>query len=372
VDWEPIVTGDLARQVSDLVDEITTALASYEPDSPDLALGSAGLAIYFHEMALCRPGQGHEDRAEALLARAIKQMVEIDSPPSLFDGFVGVAWAAVQLTGDPEMTEEIDDALLPALPRWEVSDLLYGIAGNLLYGLSHPSKRPIAELVIDELEARAIRQDVGVAWTSPRMDDEPPFHEAHLNLGVAHGVPGIASALASAHAASLGGGRAAKLALDGMTWVLSRREPGGFPIASTPSSRISPWGWCYGAPGVCTAALHISHCVDDARMAATAEEILLSETGRPRQIDEVHLCHGTAGLIHIFNRAFQQTHRRAFADEARRWVTASVERVRREGVADLVLEKGAGLLYGLAGLALTFVNVCEEVEPRWDGLFGLS
>lgn len=76
------------------------------------------------------------------------------------------------------------------------------------------------------------------------------------------------------------------------------------------------------------------------------------------------LCHGSAGLAHIFNRHWQATGERVFADAARRWFGRTLARI------DHV--SGGGFLSGRAGVALALLHAASAREPTWDRVLLLS
>ncbi|HEX7843972.1 MAG TPA: lanthionine synthetase LanC family protein, partial [Kofleriaceae bacterium] len=76
------------------------------------------------------------------------------------------------------------------------------------------------------------------------------------------------------------------------------------------------------------------------------------------------LCHGSAGLGHLFNRHWQETGDRVFADAARRWFDRALARL------DHV--SGDGLLSGKTGVALALLHAITAHEPTWDRVLLLS
>ena len=97
------------------------------------------------------------------------------------------------------------------------------------------------------------------------------------------------------------------------------------------------------------------------------------------------LCHGAAGVAHLFNRMFQATGEAWLAQAARRWF-AQVFQLQHSGSGiagyqshvDSDATPGGswrtepGLLTGTAGLALALLAAATEIEPEWDRALLLS
>ena len=103
---------------------------------------------------------------------------------------------------------------------------------------------------------------------------------------------------------------------------------------------------------------------------------------RPRQhtgVVDAGLCHGTAGLAHLYNRLFQSTGERDFGVEARYWIERTFAYRGLGGVAgyrrvdlDGTQSDDAGLLTGAAGIALALFAAASTTEPIWDRALLLS
>ncbi len=74
------------------------------------------------------------------------------------------------------------------------------------------------------------------------------------------------------------------------------------------------------------------------------------------------LCHGAAGLLHVFNRLHQATGDGLLVDAARRWFEPALALPVPE---DRFLE-------GRAGVDLALLAACTDVEPAWDRVLLLS
>jgi hypothetical protein len=100
--------------------------------------------------------------------------------------------------------------------------------------------------------------------------------------------------------------------------------------------------------------------------------------GRWLAIEDAGLCHGTAGLAHLYHRLLQLTGEPVFARAARHWLRATLRlRTPGRGIGGYrSLQPGGwrsvpGVLYGTAGVALALDALLSRDAPDWDVPLGL-
>src|SRR5689334_22682964 len=118
----PLLRGRDADRVRAALRDISRALIALPPRAvrdPALAGGYAGLALAHARLHPLFPRAGHRRLAERTLDRAIYGLARTVQPPSLHDGFAGVAWVVEHLRGDGDgdAAEGIDAALIRFLTR---------------------------------------------------------------------------------------------------------------------------------------------------------------------------------------------------------------------------------------------------------------
>jgi hypothetical protein len=385
VPWPPLLEGALAERARAVTDEIVAATHpdQLQVDDPALAMGAAGIALLHAYRAAADPRQGHEEAAQAWLDRAIDGVERLETP-SLYGGFSGVAWAAAHLDGrvvewEDDPNQEIDEVLLGLLGRvpwgWPY-DLIVGTVGVGVYALERlprPSAAALAARVLDQLEALAERVPEGLRWHTPH-EHLPPIQRAgapagYYNLGLSHGVPGIVAllgALAAPAAPAELRARARPLLDGAVGWLRAQQR-------RAPGSRFSAWlvlpdceafdcrtAWCYGDPGVAAALVGAARGIDEPAWGAAALELARHAAARPPAesgVEDAALCHGAAGLGHVFHRLYRATGDPALGEAARRWLAAALE---------LPRPTAPGLLEGKAGLALALLAATTPVVPAWD------
>jgi lantibiotic modifying enzyme len=410
--WQPLLQDALKDRALESVQAIVDDLACWRlvpAGDPSLASGTAGLALLYGYLAQTQGAPDHAATAVRLLQQATAAVADKPTAASLYGGLAGVGWALAHLRGRlPGLDAEddladMDEVLLDHLgqsPWRDDYDLISGLVGFGVYALERlpgPLAAACLGRVLDRLAETAEHSLEGCTWrTSPALihpEDRGMFPRGYYNLGLAHGVPGVIALLGRACAAisppiprgSGEGGETARALQEGaVQWLLARQGTGGFAAWLEPekgADRPAPLGWCYGDPGVAAALLGAARCVGEPdwerEAGATARRAArrpFAETG----VVDAGLCHGAAGLGHLFNRLFQATGEPGLAEAARFWFDRALA-LRRPGQgiggysAWAPGDNGAwtwvadpGLLTGAAGIALALLAATTSLEPCWD------
>jgi len=409
--WKPLLKGDLARAAEASVRAIAEALEEGLPDvqGPGYSGGYAGIAL-FHGYFGTLYGDGcSTSLVETFLDRAIDGMAEYAYSLGFFGGISGIAWTCHHLdrllTGEasPDTTEEVDLAIADGVRvtpwTWHY-DLVYGLAGIGRYALDHPDRTFAADVIqqiVKRLDELAIERDGGLTWLTanvriPKTAGQN-YPEGRFNLGLAHGVPGLIAMLGQVCQAGLAGDQGRRLLEGAVTWLLANRRPedgeSSFTYYLAPGERGSSGpgsrsGWCYGDPGIAAALLGAAQAVGEPEWKREAIAIAVKDCARSFEatgVIDAELCHGTAGLGHLYNRLYQATGEETFARAARGWFERTLALCRPgEGVGGYVnwwpeikeWRADSGLLTGSAGIGLALLAAISSVEPNWDRPLMLS
>jgi len=387
--WRPVLEGTLATTAFDTVHEIADAIERLPPSELLGLKGDASAALL-----LARCGRAE---AVAKLDAALSNLAAQPATVSLFSGICGVLWILHEWSGDEEVDaiiESLETALLGHLdvPRWEERhDLIGGLVGVGLYAAEHRGGRAteIGRLALSHLAAAAIFDEHGATWrTPPRFLHEvrrARFPDGVIDLGVAHGVPGIIGMLARLVEAGIDPARSRPLLRSAVDWLL-RAVPDDQPRFGVhwpgDPDEVKRIAWCYGDAGVAGILLRASRALRSLELQDQALDLLrrIIEPLSTRPIADAGFCHGVAGLAHIYNLAFQQTGAPDMRAQAGAWL-AEILRRRRPGsgiagYASLKSDQGAprwvadaSLLSGVVGTALVLLAAVEDRPPTWQALF---
>lgn len=414
--WRPLLEGEMADRALEAVLAIAEdipgrsgwvhpkATGSYENTwRAGLASGAAGQAVFYAYLALHTEEERWADLALDLLDKAGETVASQPMSESLYSGFPGIAWTGDHLRGrlfegDLEENREVDEALLSAFahPGWPVEyDLINGLVGLGIYaleGLPRPTARTCLERIVERLGTRARNEPEGAAWFSPpeslpehQRNDQP---EGLYNLGASHGVGGIVALLGAASQAGIDGAR--PLLDRAMAWLLERRQPAGsecaffhfyVPGTETRGSRLA---WCYGDPGLAAALLVAGRGAGEPAWERIALEVARGAAARSEEsarVQDAGLCHGAAGVAHIFHRMYCTTGDEALAEAARTWYERTLRfrvpgtgfggfRSWTTGANDaLDWRDDPGFLEGSAGIGLALLAAISPIDPGWDRIF---
>lgn len=415
--WCPLLDGDHADDARAAIIDVATALKTRPPaggldpegagsqeqrlveeiSEISLERGRAGYALFFDYIARVGLDPNGDATADMFLDEAVDKIPELDLAPSLYMGFLGVAWALQVVHGkdasdEIDPNEEIDDVLSAFVSRSSWSgdyDLMSGLVGIGVYALERlprPAAALCLEQVVERLGELAEHRRHGITWLS-RPEVLPPrvrrdYPRGYYNLGVAHGIPGVISLLGSCIAERVAADEAAELLEGAVQWLLSNRLPGGslacFPALITPDGgqEAARVAWCYGDPGIACSLLVAARGAkrdDWERMAIEVGLTAVGHSEHTQDIPDAGLCHGSAGVAHLFNRLYQATDVDEFRTAAVHWLEHTLQ-LRRDGhgIAGFEVWKHGtliphpGFLQGAAGIALVLAAAVGSVEPEWD------
>jgi hypothetical protein len=408
--WRPVVTGHARDRALNAVATLASRIAGADgADRRDgsLSAGSAGLAVFHAHLARATGSDEARRSAEACLDDAIEVLSTSPVGASLYAGFTGVAWAA-QLVGDlldqdgDDRNEGIDDALSGLLetmdPEHAPYDLIHGLTGLGVYALER-APRPAAERcvsrIVDHLASRAREDDDGTYWwTAPELllgANREQYRDGGVDLGVAHGLPGVLPFLARARAVGIATTTADALLDGAVRWLGAHAadaaaDPGAtipYFVADGSEPRPARSAWCYGDPGVAAALLVAGREARQPTWTELGTRLAIRAAVRPvaaSGVVDAGFCHGSAGLAHLFNRMHQATGELSLREAAVFWLERTLEWC--EAALDELAPgvgresrpawNGPGLLEGAAGVALVLLAAGTAVEPVWDRMFVVS
>ena len=403
--WRPILDGVLRAQVEAVISEIAVDLRAHvtleRHLTGDLGSGAAGIALFFHYLERARPRDPFAGTAAELLERAAATVCEEELPFGLYGGIGGVGWVCQHVWRfgtEDDTLDEIDAGICRLLATdacTEFYDLISGLTGLGVYGLERwPAgrSREILQGIADRLVALARPVEPGLAWLTP----PPPgaegrdarFPDGYYNCGAAHGVPGVLVVLAACARRDIATDAAMAALGSGLRWLLRQesttegrtRFPTVVSLAGEPvPSRLA---WCYGDPGIAGLLACAARELEDGQLMDRALSVAHHAATVGPELDgivDTPLCHGTAGVAHIFNRLHQATGDAACVEAARAWYRRLLEmRTPGRGLGGFqrcrldVFDDSPGFLEGSAGVGLALLAAVSDVAPDWDRVLLLS
>ena len=418
--WVPLIsdTDPLAARAWDAIHAISESILKrdYGERRPPLYEE----ALLFGYLAKAKNDQHWLELAVDRLNEAI----EAAAPTTycgLFGGLCGLGWTVDHLSqslsesipsddsiepadeqsGGSDVNGDIDTLLLRELQRgrWNGPlDLIGGLVGFGIYFLERlPAEKASlgVELLVYHLDKAAEQSGNQITWHTP-PELLPPWQvvkspDGLYHLGLAHGVPGILNFLSLANAAGIERDKTKRLLTGGMAWLIAQERPAGArsrfsSIAG--DSADTPLVWCHGDPGIMAVLQQIAKrsCRQDwSDFANRIADSCLARSTDSLVMNDAHLCHGYAGIAHIFNRIHQGNEDSRFRAAALRCYEKVLEARQPAGgvggfftaktpdpQTSAVVEAEPAFLDGAIGIALALLAAVTPVEPVWDRLLLLS
>jgi len=411
--WQPILSGSLADEVARTVTEVAEEILERRDElsagksPPEIAIANAETALFYGYLAQARGSARYEAVAADLLFNARSSLAEAEISPWLYDGLAGVAWMSVHLDSlsnggiRDDVYLDVDCAILDVVTQkpWTDSyDLIYGLVGLGIYFLERlPDSHAETGLnaIIDRLEETVEITPAGFRWlTRPDWLSEPESSltpHGYYALGMAHGIAGVISFLASLFKTGIARERAKRLLEGSVKWLVSQqgysRTEEKYPRCVGPG--VQPdgfFGWCWGDAGIAAALIAAACALDNNEWRSNAIDLASNaarqRTTRPK---DSCLCHGAAGHGHIFNRLYQATMHAPLKEGSIYWFERALD-LRRSGeevlggFAYFVPGPGGekkyydlpGFLIGASGTALALLAATTATNPGWDRRLLLS
>ncbi|MBL7726055.1 MAG: hypothetical protein JNM68_00135, partial [Dinghuibacter sp.] len=230
-------------------------------------------------------------------------------------------------------------------------------------------------------------------WITPGHRYQP---KDCLNFGLAHGMPGLIAFLSKVYTAGISRETIAGKVNSCIDYLLSEQNPEDAPSqfpsylftdGNDDDTRMSRLGWCYGDLGMAFALIHWGKASGRAELLERGTNIALHtlhrNTPETAACTDAPLCHGSAGLVHQYNRLYLFSGKEEFKQAAHLWAEQTLTHFYApgKGVGGYPFmtfdeEKNAAfpasnpsLLEGAAGVALALASALHSESPDWDALF---
>ncbi|WP_053726852.1 lanthionine synthetase C family protein [Streptomyces sp. WM6378] len=375
------------------------ALQTARVDS--LAVGYPGIALLFTTLA-ADGDTGARSVAHAHLAAAIRPAGGLRAA-GLYGGTAAVAFAARVAATGPDTYRSLLDSVTPRVAEAAVEraralragrsqgtgapshlyDAVSGASGlaRLLLALDPhgPALRACLEALVDLAEPAVTAHGTLPGWWTEGgpgvQGPNPDFPRGHLNLGLAHGIPGPLALLSLAHeqGVRVRGHEEAIGRFAG--WLAGRAHGDGYgpywPLTVRAEDELSGErppnpptraAWCYGTPGAARALFLAGRALEEKgwrELAGRAMRAALARPAATRALEGPGLCHGTGGLLQIAARMAYDL------DDAE--LSAQLPCLARQLVEEMVEVDGVGFLEGAAGAALALHTYVEGVPSPGVG-----
>lgn len=328
------------------IDDIANKFISKKNDfcGPGLHTGQSGIALFLFYYSRLRKTKKSFDVASSLIIDVFDAINSGFNIPTFCDGITGYAWTVEHLVQNgfihrntvpflddldvviyKQMIKQINDG------NW---DFLHGALGGGVYFFDRlhkqKSKEYLGELLAI-LENQNIKDNDGQVYWANIIGTTKEV--AQCNLGMAHGMASIIAFLSKLITVKETSFKANEL-LKGSIQFLMRQKLSfekherHFPefiyeegITNQPEGRRI--GWCYGDMCRAIVLYQASVATNDIELRNFSVQMLLDTVKfKDLEIEDIHtpfLCHGSAGIAHIYSIMYQYTKLEEFKVSANYW-----------------------------------------------------
>ncbi|MCL2290899.1 MAG: lanthionine synthetase C family protein [Bacteroidetes bacterium] len=389
------------------IDEITQILTSEIVPDTELLSGLGG------QLLICSELFKHKKVSQNWLLHLHnileEKLAEEVLPFTHASGLAGIGWLYEYLSQKKMidydtniLLEAFDDCLAEALKNFMLKgeyDFLHGGVGIVLYFSKRVKKKKelvaVLNQFLEDLEKLSIKQEDGaIKWSS--------LLTTHItgpgyNIALSHGMSSIISILSKLYEIEGIDKEKTEMLLRGAVQYILAQEIDkdkygsyftSFALESMPFITKSRLAWCYGDLGIASTLYQAGTVLRESAWVEKALEIFLFAATQRRNLEEnnvidVALCHGTAGVGHIFYRMWWNTKLPEFKDAADYWFEQTLKKATFEdGLAGFkilsiqdkneVWINNYGLLEGIIGIGLALFTYYYETDPTWDECLLLS
>ncbi|TAL65342.1 MAG: hypothetical protein EPN88_09710 [Bacteroidetes bacterium] len=395
----------LSDKINNKINAIADCLLNYPGTNIDLMGGKAGIALFWAYYSEYSESVKLEKTLVPLISEIFQGIRQGNISPTFAGGLAGLGWTIEHLkqNGFIEINTDsligsFDDSLHPYMLKYTHSgnyDYLHGALGIGLYYLirssNHRAQLYITGLV-DELEKHGKFFSNDIAWESNLSMES---NEKVYNLSLSHGIASIISILSRFHQVNIHSEKIVILVEGAVNYLLRNKHdprfykycfPGYISKNKPQNGSFGRLSWCYNDLGISMALWQAGQIFNNEAWKHEAIDILLKTTKitdwDEAGVRDAGLCHGTTGIAHVYNRAFNYTGIEKFKDSAIYWFEQSLKMaVFEDGLAGYKafytypnggMENNFGFLEGVAGIGLAMISSVSEIEPAWDNALLLS
>ncbi len=345
----------------------------------------------------------------------VQQLCEnISDAKSIFtfcNGFAGFGWFLQHLVTEnllnkldvEELLMQIDELAYNATQDYfnkNNHDFLHGSVGIAFYLIDRAQEDTNAKKYLLEIlhYLNRIKKETekGIYWEDE--ENEINKNRPLINFSLSHGLASKIVLFSKLIKNDIETKLSVELLNKSIHFLLSNRNEStcisSFPVGvnkisndnyfnSNNNSRLS---WCYGDLGLSIALWQAGEALNDETIKQEAINICIHTTKlrtyEDTRIVDAGICHGSAGVAHIYNRMFRYTGKQEFKIACDYWIEETLKMATfKDGLAGYKSYKGVNeewinsysLLEGVSGIGLVLQNhLHPEIEPTWDRCLLLS
>lgn len=400
--WEAIIRDN--EQIQNKLSEMYIILKeSIDNNKIGLMGGSLGITIFFSYYNKYIKQESKNNESIEILENVFDSVNNGFSNSKLAGGLSGFVWSVYHLLNEDFLSKDSVTGLI-VLKSYLIKemysdiengyyDYLHGALG-IAFGLSKFRNNNDINLNLERfleiLESKGIKEKKSIKWKSKITIDENIYC---YNLGLSHGIPSIIGVLLSLINSNILVEKSTHIIEKTIEYIIEsanyKSSHSVFPNVVITNESIlynSRLAWCYGDLGIGITLWRAGNILKREDVKKIAENILIRSTTRKdlqeNFVVDAGLCHGTAGIAHIYNRMYNYTGNPKFKETSLYWFNETLKMAKyNNGLAGFKawrtpelggLKNEHGFLEGIAGIGLSLIASISDIEPKWDECLLLS
>lgn len=398
--WKSILSDTAyANKVHEIAAILTDQ--AFWKNAPGLYNGMSGVALFLsYYDDYCKSNE-HQFMMEEIISNCFECIESNWAGSNFCSGLSGILWVIKHLASKEKINidndfSDLDELLINEMHVFAKNrhfDFLHGSNGIFYYLLQEPEPNNVVTLALQAqigyLREGSLSNGRQVFWESYINPTDP---KKVLNLSLSHGMASTVVFL-SMFAKKFPENEEAQFLLRGVSsFLMSSRNPKTSEYYSLYPGTIpkdgqfgnSRMGWCYGDVGHAV-GMHLAASICNEESWKEEARMIMQHSAGRRDLKrdlvrDAGICHGTAGLAHIFNRFYQYFGENEFHEAALFWYDETLKMATfSDGLAGYKMLHGqAGwrneidMLEGIAGIGLTLLAGLDNREPVWDAALLIS
>jgi lantibiotic modifying enzyme len=326
--------------------------------------GHVGLSIFYYHVFRYNKKSKYKKKALFHLDEAINTFDKGRAPISYAEGISGIIWGIKYLNKlglNIDVSETLDEETREFLINHSIYlfeadqfDFLYGGIGIAL------ALFELDDIKVDYRE-KVIFESIRIAEKFTKEESEEL-----TDLGLSHGFSSLLAFISSQ--IEISDSKSITKLNSLSDWLVHKADLSGkvcFPnFASEQSPYKSRLAWCYGDLGIAFTLLQVGKKINNESLINRSLEVLKKSCERISQdetnISDPFFCHGSVGAYHLYNKIFLDTNDTIFSKSSNYWLDETLKLVNCNDYQNM------GLLDGLSGVGLMFLEILSEEKMNWD------
>lgn len=398
------------KNIEEKLHQIAKVLEDYKLDTEtnaDIGVlsGGAGIALFYFYYSRFFENENAASLGVTIIEDVVGQINNGYNFHTFCGGISGAAWV-IDLIEEEDFVELDADQLLEPLDEYLAKvmkadtspnffDFLHGLLGVGMYFLKR-YKNTKSEVLKDKyktylleiislVKEAAIEKDGMMHWDTVLIQENKLMG---CNLALSHGIPSIVNFMSRLAIYDDFKSLVEEDIKKTVNYILQTQNQKDtftscFPNwveGDTKEGSSSRLAWCYGDLGIGLSLWQAGKALNNKELKEKAIEIFEHATHRKEDEDtlikDAGICHGSFGVMHIFQFMYEETGVTSFQEAADFWLDYSLNMgTHKEGYAGYMKWQGgenAGwknefvLLDGIAGIGLTLISYLNPKQMQWN------